>query len=168
MIIILMGVSGSGKTTVGRLLSKELGWPFYDGDDFHPPANVEKMRAGIPLDDDDRDGWLTSLSDLIRQKIQNRENAVLACSALKQKYRERLEQDRPDEVRLVYLKGDFALIQQRLQTRRRHYMNPNLLQSQFDALEEPGDALTIDIAKGSQAIVKIIQREWRRKNEKLL
>jgi len=165
MIIILMGVSGSGKTTVGRLLAKELDWPFYDGDDFHPPANVEKMRADIPLDDDDRDGWLASLQNLIRQKIDDGQNAILACSALKQKYRARLRQDRPHEVRLVYLKGDFALIQQRLQTRRHHYMNPNLLQSQFDALEEPADALTIDIAKGSHAIVGIIQRELGRENE---
>jgi len=164
MIIILMGVSGSGKTTVGRLLAKALSWPFYDGDDFHPAANVDKMRAGIPLDDEDRAGWLTSLQSLIQQKIQDRQEAILACSALKEKYRARLQQDHPNEVRFVYLKGGFALIQKRLQTRRHHFMNPHLLQSQFDALEEPRDALAIDIAKGSHAIVKIIQRAWQRGN----
>ena len=167
MIIILMGVSGCGKTTVGRLLAEELGWPFYDGDDFHPPANVEKMRAGIPLDDNDRDGWLTSLQHLIRQKIDAGQDAILACSALKQKYRDRLQQNRPDAVRFVYLKGDFVFIQRRLQNRR-HFMNPNLLQSQFDTLEEPAEGLVADITQGSRAIVKTILHEFNLRGKRLL
>jgi gluconokinase len=159
MILILMGVTGSGKTLVGRLLAEELGWPFYDGDDFHPEANIKKMRGGIPLDDDDRDLWLATLRRLIEQHLQNGGNAVLACSALKQKYRDRLQQGRPDEIRFVYLKGDFALIQQRLQERQGHFMNPNLLQSQFEALQEPAGVLTVDVALEPAVIVDLIKRE---------
>jgi len=131
-----MGVSGSGKTTIGRLLAQDLGWPFYDGDDFHPQANIDKMRQGIPLTDDDRDAWLTALRQQIETFIDNRQSAVLACSALKQAYRERLRGDRP-EVRFIYLKGDYALIRQRLQGRQGHFMKADLLSSQFATLEEP-------------------------------
>ncbi len=159
MIIILMGVSGSGKTVVGQLLAEELGWPFYDGDDFHPEANIKKMRGGIPLDDDDRDLWLATLRRLIGQQLQNGASAVLACSALKQKYRDRLQEDRLDEIRFVYLKGDFALIQQRLRERQGHFMNPNLLQSQFEALEEPAGVLTVDVSQEPAVIVDLIKHE---------
>jgi len=159
MILILMGVSGSGKTVVGQLLAAALGWPFYDGDDFHPEANIKKMRSGIPLDDDDRDLWLAALRRLIEQQLQNGASAVLACSALKQKYRDRLQEGRPDEIRFVYLKGEFALIQQRLQGRQGHFMNPKLLQSQFEALEEPEEVLTIDVAQEPAVIVDLIKRE---------
>lgn len=150
MILILMGVSGCGKTTVGELLAKNLGWPFYDGDDYHPAANVEKMRAGIPLTDEDREAWIAALRRLIGELGRD---AVIACSALKQKYRDRLQSARAPEVRLVYLKGSFELIQQRISKRRHRYMNPALLSSQFEALEEPAGALTLDIALPPAAIV---------------
>ena len=157
LIIILMGVSGSGKTTIGRLLAQDLGWPFYDGDDFHPQANIDKMRQGIPLTDDDRDAWLTALRQQIETFIDNRQSAVLACSALKQAYRERLRGDRP-EVRFIYLKGDYALIRQRLQGRQGHFMKADLLSSQFATLEEPKGVPAIDIAQEPGAIVTCIKR----------
>ncbi|PYS80122.1 MAG: gluconate kinase, partial [Acidobacteria bacterium] len=134
MVIILMGVSGSGKTTIGRRLADELGWKFYDGDDFHPRANVEKMAHGVPLDDEDRAPWLESLRDLIRSCLVRGESAVLACSALKRSYRQYLLID--ENVMLVYLKGDYELIEERLEGRSEHFMKPKMLDSQFDALEE--------------------------------
>lgn len=161
MMIILMGVTGSGKTTIGRLLARDLGWPFYDGDDFHPAANVEKMRSGIPLNDADRAGWLAALRALIQQKIEAGQPAILACSALKQKYREQLQQDHEHEISFVYLKGDYDLIEKRLQARRGHFMNPRLLASQFEALEEPQGVLTIDIATAPAIIVAGIKRALR-------
>jgi gluconokinase len=159
MVLILIGVSGSGKTTIGRLLSKELDWPFFDGDDFHPEANLSKMRAGIPLGDDDREAWLSSLQRLIHQQCENGQNVIVACSALKQKYRERLRQNHENNVTFVYLKGDFELIRQRLQSRPGHFMNPSLLASQFDALEEPDGVLTIQVTQEQDAIVERIGRE---------
>jgi gluconokinase len=144
MIVILMGVTGTGKTTVGKLLAELTGWPFHDADDFHSPANVEKMRSGVPLTDADRWPWLDSLNALLRAAQAKGESAILGCSALKQRYRDRLQQGLED-VRWVYLKGDIELIRSRLQARKGHYMNPALLQSQFDALEPPRDALDIEI-----------------------
>src|SRR5437899_11001096 len=114
MILVLMGVSGSGKSTVGRVLADSLGWTFVDADDYHPPANVEKMRRGIPLDDDDRRPWLATLRHLIAEACRKRENMVLACSALKHRYQEYLEQDDPPCVRYVYLEGSPELIRKRL------------------------------------------------------
>jgi gluconokinase len=157
MIIILMGVSGSGKTTVGRLLARDLGWPFYDGDDFHPQANIDKMRQGIPLTDADRDSWLTALRRQIDNLIGNHQSAVLACSALKQAYRDRLRGDWP-EVRFIYLKGDYALIRRRLRKRRGHFMKADLLTSQFATLEEPQGVPTVDIAQTPEAIVECIKQ----------
>src|SRR3954464_8158269 len=142
MVIILMGVTGSGKTTIGRLLSKQLGWKYADADDFHSAANVEKMRSGIPLNDEDRRPWLETLRQLIRKGLEHDENIVLACSALKESYRDYLVLD--DRVHLVYLKGDYETIRKRLNERHGHYMNPKLLDSQFDTLEEPTDALSVD------------------------
>jgi gluconokinase len=158
MFIIVFGVTGSGKTTIGTLLAKELGWQFYDADNFHPAANVEKMRQGIPLNDDDRIPWLAKLQALIRSYTDKGENAVLACSALRESYRQYLQAG--GEVKFIYLKGDFVLIQQRLNNRRGHYMNPNLLQSQFNTLEEPRPEITvIDIAPTPALIVQAIRKE---------
>jgi gluconokinase len=156
MIIILMGVSGVGKTTIGRLLAQDLGWPFYDGDDFHPQTNIDKMRQGIPLTDADRDAWLAALRHLIDALIQDRQSAILACSALKHTYRERLGHDRR-EVRFIYLKGDYTLIQQRLQARHGHFMPADLLSSQFSTLEEPSDVPVIDVAQEPEALVQLIK-----------
>lgn len=156
MIIILMGVTGCGKTTIGKRLAQELHWPFYDGDDFHPRANVEKMRSGIPLTDEDRDPWLATLQNLILERLRAQQPAILACSALKQKYRDRLQVDR-ENVCLVFLQGDYATISARLAARKNHYMNPNLLASQFAALEEPHDALRINIAQRPETIVSQIK-----------
>lgn len=152
---IVMGVSGCGKTTVGTALANRLGWNFYDADDFHPPENVAKMSAGIPLNDDDRYPWLVALHDLIANSLVNEKSGVLACSALKENYREVLLKDN-DNVQIVYLKGSFDLILSRMQARSGHYMKPEMLQSQFDALEEPVDALTISISCSIDEIVNHI------------
>jgi len=156
MVIILMGVSGSGKTTIGQLLAQRLSWTFYDGDDFHPSANVEKMRNGIPLTDDDRDSWLTALQQLIDTLLQQHRSAVLVCSALKHSYRVRLQRHLQD-VRFVYLKGDYDLIRQRLATRQGHFMQADLLGSQFATLEEPQGVFTVDIDQSPEAIVACIR-----------
>ena len=145
MIVILMGVSGCGKTTVGRHLAETLKWQLLDADEFHPPANIEKMGRGIPLEDTDRWPWLDRLNESIGSAELRGENVLLACSALKARYRERLAR-RCENVRWVYLKGDFALIESRLKARKGHYMKAGLLQSQFAALEEPEGALVMDIA----------------------
>ena len=157
MIILLMGVSGAGKTSVGAQLADDLGWPFYDGDTFHPKANVEKMRQDIPLTDADRFPWLSALRRLIDDLARQETSAIVTCSALKQAYRDRLL-DGPGDARLVYLKGDFALIRARMQTRRSHYFKADLLRSQFDALEEPDSGLVIDIALPLEAMVQQIRQ----------
>ena len=151
-----MGVTGSGKTTVGRLLARKLGWKYFDADDFHPAGNVDRMRSGIALDDNDRQPWLEGLRDLIRDSLKSGENAVLACSALKEKYRRLLLID--ERVKLVFLKGEFQLIQKRLRKRRGHYMNPALLESQFATLEEPNESIEIDISSDTAEIVRIIRQ----------
>jgi gluconokinase len=153
MKVILMGVTGVGKTTVGQILAAKTGWPLYDADAYHSPANVEKMRAGIPLTDDDRWPWLDRLNALLREAESRGESAILACSALKQRYRDRLQQGLRS-VRWVYLKGDIELIRSRLRERKGHYMNPALLQSQFDALEPPSGALIVDVADEPEALVQ--------------
>jgi gluconokinase len=156
VVIILFGVTGAGKTTVGQLLAAELGWKFYDADEFHSATNVEKMRQGIPLTDTDRWPWLERLRELITNCIDKQEQAVVACSALKQGYREYLTIS--DEVKLVYLRGNYSLIEERLKKRRGHFMQPRLLQSQFDALEDPRDkALVIDVDQTPDKIVAQIR-----------
>ena len=143
MIIILMGVSGAGKTTVGQLLASQLGWEFADADDYHSAANIEKMRTGIPLSDADRAPWLATLRSLIAGWIATKRNVVLACSALKQAYREVLQL--LPEVQIVYLKGSPSLLQQRLHARLGHFMTEQMLASQLAALEEPDHAVVVDV-----------------------
>lgn len=155
MFIILMGVAGSGKTTIGRLLAQRLKCPFYDGDDYHPPTNVAKMASGTPLDDDDRAGWLAALADVIRAGLGRGENGVLACSALKGTYRNVLCVD-PARVKFFYLKGDYNTILERMQSRGGHYMKPAMLQSQFATLEEPADAPWLDVKLEPAEIVQSI------------
>jgi gluconokinase len=155
MVIVLMGVSGSGKTTVGEKLAAALGAEFAEGDAYHPPANVEKMRSGIPLDDADREPWLERLSAEIGRWLAAGRDVVLTCSALKQRYRDILQGGRP-EVRFVYLCGSEELIRERLKRRRGHYMPASLLASQFAALEEPEDAITVDIDRPADEIVASI------------
>ncbi|MDO1445583.1 gluconokinase [Rhodocytophaga aerolata] len=155
MVVILFGVTGSGKTTVGSLLSATLDWKFYDADDFHPKANVEKMRQGIPLTDEDRTPWLASLRERIQKSLDEGEHAVLACSALKETYRQYLHIS--EDVKFVHLKGSFDLIRDRLSKRIGHYMNPGLLQSQFNTLEEPKTPVFVaNIGKSPAEIVEDI------------
>ncbi len=160
MIIILMGVSGSGKTTVGKALAAELGWRFVEGDDYHPKENRTKMANAIPLNDADRQPWLERLSSIIDKLLGNGRDAVLSCSALKKSYRQQLVRE-PEQVHLVYLHGAFDLILQRLKQRQGHYMPPELLQSQFDALENPDDALTLPVALSPDEIVASIKQQLR-------
>lgn len=155
---ILMGVSGSGKTAVGKALAAKLGWDFYDADDFHPPANIAKMAAGIPLNDDDRTPWLESLRDLISSCLKTNRPGVLACSALKERYRQTLLAGNSG-VRLVYLKGSYDQIRARMETRNGHYMKPAMLHSQFEALEEPDNARVVDISLSVEHIVNLLHEE---------
>jgi gluconokinase len=155
MFIIIMGVSGSGKTTIGQELAGRMGCRFYDGDDFHPPENVAKMAAGAPLNDEDRAGWLAALASFIRKGIDKAECGVIACSALKEKYRDVLRVD-AEQVRFVYLRGSYEVILARLQNRAGHYMKPGMLASQFEALEEPQDVLIEDIKLAPDVIVRDI------------
>lgn len=155
MVLILMGPAGCGKTTIGRLLARRLGWPFLDGDDFHPPANVAKMHSGMPLDDADRRPWLAALRREIQARLHAGQSAVLACSALKEAYRDLLGVDQ-QTVKTVYLKGTFDLLQRRLTGRRGHFMPPELLRSQIDTLEIPASGLTVDIDADPEAVVERI------------
>ena len=158
MIVIVFGVSGAGKITIGKLLAQELGWRFYEADDFHSQANMEKMRSGIPLTDDDRWPWLEKLRQLIKHSLEAGENAVLACSALKRAYRERLRVS--DEVKFVFLHGDYAIIEKQLRQRRGHFMNPELLRSQFADLEElkPDEhVITVELGRTPEEIVEEIK-----------
>lgn len=156
MIIIVMGVSGSGKTTIGKQLADSLQWEFSDGDTFHSLENVEKMRRGIPLTEVDRQPWLQAMQRAIAQWLQADKNVVLACSALKESYRKLLIVDKT-RIKLVYLKGSYQLIQKRLQERKNHYMSEKLLNSQFDTLEEPADAIDIDITAPTGVIIQTIK-----------
>ncbi len=156
MIIIIMGVAGSGKTTIGSLLADELGWAFYDADDFHSEANRTKMSQGTALTDEDRADWLLSLKDLIVQNIQQNISAVLACSALKNSYRNILKVN--ERVKFIYLRGIYEQIKTRLNNRSGHYMSADMLGSQFQTLEEPQDIFTVDIANTPQDILTLIRK----------
>jgi gluconokinase len=151
--IILMGVSGCGKSTVGNQLSQTTGWRFFDGDDLHSPENIAKMSSGRSLTDQDRLPWLREIQGLIDRHLRRGESLIVACSALKQKYREILENGRREQVSFVYLKGDFDLIYQRLSARSEHFMRPDLLRSQFEIIEEPNQVLVIDISDPVGTIV---------------
>ncbi|GAB4524841.1 MAG: gluconokinase [Anaerolineales bacterium] len=153
--IVVMGVSGCGKSTVGRLLAERLGWPFFDADDFHPPENIARMTAGQPLSDADRAPWLDALHTLLADHLRHGQPLVLACSALKEAYRQRLAAGGLN-VRFVHLQGGFDLIYRRMQARQAHYMRPEMLHSQFADLEAPTEALTLDIRQPPAALVTTI------------
>ena len=158
MIVIIFGVSGAGKTTVGKLLARELGWRIVEADDFHPAANIEKMRNGHPLTDEDRWPWLERLRQQIERSLAAGENAVLACSALKRAYRDRLRVS--ETVKFVFLRGDYALVERQLRSRHGHFMDAILLQSQFDDLEQPQpdeNVLTIELGRTPEEIVERIE-----------
>ena len=153
-VLIVMGVSGSGKTEIGKRLSKELSRPFFDGDDFHPEANVKKMSAGSPLNDEDRKGWLVALNKLA---VEHKDKgAIIACSALKKNYRSLLRAGMGNCMEFVYLDGSFELIKSRLEQRKGHFMPLNLLKSQFDTLEPPSKAITVSIDETPAKVVKSI------------
>jgi gluconokinase len=157
MILVLMGVSGSGKTTIGSLLARALKWRFYEGDDLHSAANRSKMSHGIPLTDADRLPWLHRIRRLIERCLAEGVDAVIACSALKRSYREVIVSD-AKQVRVVYLKGSPNLIKARLGERTGHFMPSSLLPSQFEALEEPRDVITIDVSDTPAHIVDAIRK----------
>ena len=156
MIVIVMGVVGAGKTTVGKLLASELGWQFADADDFHPTSNVEKISHGIALTDEDREPWLDRLRSAILKWISDGQSTVLACSALKRSYRARLQA--APGVRFVFLKGSAALIAQRLRERHGHFAGEAILASQLADLQQPEDAVTVDISGAPQQIVDQIRK----------
>jgi gluconokinase len=158
VVIVLMGVSSSGKSTIGRQLAKMLGWPYRDADSFHPAANIEKMRRGIPLEDSDRWPWLDAIAAWIDEELGKGQSALVSCSALKRSYRRRLIRERTD-VRLVFLKGSFELVGKRMAQRRHHFMPLSLLKTQFDVLEEPEpeeNALTVSIVPPARRVAQTI------------
>jgi carbohydrate kinase (thermoresistant glucokinase family) len=162
--IVVMGVSGSGKSTVGRLLAKTLRLPFQDGDELHPPDNIARMAAGVPLTDADRQDWLAAIGKRLAAAGGRRDGVVVACSALKRAYRDQLRAVAPD-LRLVYLQGPAPLLAERLAARRDHYMPASMLPSQLAALESPGSdegAIAVDVAQSPEAIVQAVCRQLRK------
>jgi gluconokinase len=159
MIIVLMGVSGSGKTTVGKILAAQLGWRFVEADDYHPPANIEKLRRGDPLTDSDRRPWLEQLRRVIDGACEGGRDLVVACSALKHAYQEYLEHDASRCVHYVYLHGSEELIRQRMAERKGHFMNPKLLHSQFETLEPPEHAVRVEVSASPESIAAEIRKQ---------
>jgi len=158
LVLVLMGVSGSGKSTTGAALAKALGWPFRDADSFHPPANIAKMSQGLPLDDEDRSPWLAAIAGWIDERCELGEPGIVSCSALKRAYRQRIVGERRG-VRLVYLRGSKALIGRRLEARKHHFMPASLLDSQFTVLEEPRadeHAIVVSVAMSPRRVVEAI------------
>ena len=156
MIVIIMGTTGAGKTTIGTMLAAQLNWQFADADTFHPPANIEKMSRGTPLNDADRVPWLEAMRKAILEWIAAGKNVVLACSALKRAYREVL---RPSpEVKIIYLKGNYALFAERIRQRHGHFAGEGILAGQFADLEEPDDAIAVDAARSPEQIVAEIRK----------
>ena len=154
-----MGPAGSGKTTVGELLAEQLSWEFADGDDFHPPVNIAKMSRGIPLTDEDRLPWLQAIRNSIEQWLAQARDVVLACSALKRSYRDLLGVgSNAKDIKLVNLKGSYDLLLERLHSRKGHYMKEQMLSSQLADLEEPTDAITIDVSASPEQIVSEIRK----------
>jgi gluconokinase len=158
MVIVLMGAAGSGKTTIGRALAQVLGWRFVEGDDYHTPAHVEQMRRGEALTDEDRAAWLEMLHQVIARAIDRREPAVLACSALKERYRDQLARGLKP-VRFVHLTADPEVLRARLASREHHFAGPSLLSTQLAALEKPADALTLDTSKDPAITIGRIREE---------
>jgi gluconokinase len=158
LVIVVMGVAGVGKTTVGRQLADELGWPFYDADDLHPPVNIERMRSGSPLTDEQRTPWLAGLAALIAEHARTDRSMVLACSALRRSHRTTLMGEAPDarNVRLVYLRLDPALLADRLGLRADHFFPPDLLASQLAALEPPDDTEAVLMLDGAQQAAELV------------
>lgn len=156
MIIVLMGVTGAGKTTVGQRLADELGWRFVDGDDLHPPGNIAKLREGTPLTDADREPWLHQLQQRMASWIAGDESVVLACSALKKHYRHVLLEGRESHVQLVYLKGSAETFQSRLEGRQGHFMSKHLLPSQLDLLEEPEEPNGALVVEADASVERIV------------
>lgn len=154
MIVLLMGVAGSGKTSIGTLLGESLGWPFYDADDFHPKENIEKMASGIPLTDEDRLPWLLRLRALLEELLAKNQDAILACSALKERYRQILLVE-PRQIRLFYLKVTRDVLAKRLSERRGHFISPQLLESQLATLEEPTYGVTLS---GEAPLLEIVEQ----------
>ena len=159
MVILVMGVAGSGKTTIGQLLAKELGWSFIDADDVHPPANIKKMSAGQPLNDEDRAPWLAALRQRIEDCLARSENAVVTCSALKQRYRKVIVVD-PQKVKIVHLHGSPELLRSRIAGRKGHFMSASMLDSQLASLEPPVNALKLDVVQTPPELVARIRREY--------
>jgi gluconokinase len=167
MVVVIFGVAGVGKTTVGERLARELGWKFYDADDFHPRANIEKMRNGQPLTDEDRQPWLERLRELIARSLASNEDAVLACSALKKKYRDRLRVS--DAVKFVFLRGDRQQIEKQLRNRRGHFFDSNLLDNQFADLEEPKSCkgvVIVDLGPHAEELVQAIEEKLQLRRQK--
>jgi len=157
MIYIVMGVSGAGKTLIGQKLADQLDLPFHDADEFHPPENIKKMESGQPLNDDDRRPWLLAMASQM-EPWEQEGGAVLACSALKKSYRQLMKNNTSADIQFIFLKGEKSLIHERMERRRGHFMPPGLLDSQFETLEEPEQALIVSIDQSPEDIIREIQR----------